>query len=59
MRAWRLASHCARRDLGGVRGSAVDEGWKWLGDVKIAFVVFAVLIAVASLAALGIRLLGF
>ena len=41
------------------RRRAVDEGTGWLADFKIGLVVFGVLLIVASLAAVGIRLLGF
>jgi hypothetical protein len=40
-------------------GRAVDEGRKWFADFKIGLVVFGVLLIVASLAAVGVRLLGF
>jgi hypothetical protein len=40
-------------------GRAVDGEWKWFADFKIGLVVFGVLLIVASLAAIGVRLLGF
>lgn len=41
------------------RGSTVGERTKWLDEVKIGLIVFGVLVAVASLAAMGVRLIGF
>lgn len=37
----------------------MDEGTRWFAEVKIGLVVFGVLLIVASLAAVGVRLLGF
>lgn len=44
---------------GGSGGRVVDEGRKWVADFKIGLVVFGVLFIVASVAAVGVRLLGF
>ena len=37
----------------------MGAGTKWLDEVKIGLIVFGVLVAVASLAAMGVRLIGF
>jgi len=41
------------------RGRAVDQGTRWLDELKIGLVVFGVLLIVASVASVGVRLLGF